>query len=119
MTEHGEQTFFAIDDVLGSRETFTGKQCALRAHASGPRINRVLHVGQFARGHCARTKCARRADADGRHHLFWREIQHATSCDRRCERAERRVMPAVFAHAGPADFAKPHFNFVRDDSRKN
>ena len=29
------------------------------------------------------------------------------------------MMPAVFAHAWPADFAKPHFDFVGDDRREN
>jgi hypothetical protein len=54
---------------------------ALGAHATRPRIDRVLHVGQLARRHRARTKCSRRADADRRHHLIAREIEHAPGRD--------------------------------------
>ena len=59
------------------------------------------------------------ADADRRDHLFGREIQHAPRRDRRGERAQRGVMPAVFANARPPDFAKPHLDFVGDDRREN
>ena len=117
--EHGEQTFLAIDDVFRTGKSTARKKRALRAHASRPRIDRVFHVGQFAGRDRARTKCSRRADAHRRHHLIRREIQHATRRDRRSERAQCRVMPAVFAHTRPADFAKTHFNFVGDDGGEN
>src|SRR5207237_6174925 len=39
--------------------------------------------------------------------------------DWRRERAQRRVMPAVFAHTWPTDFAEAHFNFVGDDGAEN
>ena len=119
MMEHGKESFLAIDDVLGTGKSVAREKRALRAHASRPRIDRVLHVGQLARRDRAGTKCARRADADGRNHLLRREIQHATGRDRRRERAQCRMMPAVFAHARPADFAKPHLDFVGDDGGEN
>ena len=53
------------------------------------------------------------------HHLIDGEIQHATRRDRGGERGQRRVMPAVFAHARHADLAKPHLDFIRDDRRED
>ena len=64
VTEHREQTFFPIDHVFRSGESFAREQRALGAHAAGPRIDRVLHVGQLARCDRARTKRPRGADAD-------------------------------------------------------
>src|SRR5206468_3376148 len=78
VTEHGEQTFLAIDNVLGAGESFSRKKRAFGTHSSGPRINRVLHVGQLACGDGAWAKCSRRADTNSRHHLFRRKIEHAT-----------------------------------------
>src|SRR5947209_13725114 len=72
VTEHGEQTFFPIDHVFRTGESFAREQRAFGAHATSPRIDRVLHVRQFARSHRARRKTSRRTDADGRHYLFWR-----------------------------------------------
>ncbi len=46
-------------------------------------------------------------------------FKHAPRRDRRRERAQGGVMPAVFAHARPADFAKTHFDFVGDDRGEN
>ena len=74
MMKHREQTFLAIDDVLGTGKTLASKQRTLRAHSPRPRIDRVLHIGQFAGCDRAGTKCSRRADADGGDHLFRREI---------------------------------------------
>ena len=119
MFEHGEQTFLAVDNVLRPGESAASQECALGAHASGPRVDRVLHVGQLPSRHCARTKCSRRADADGRHHLIRCEIQHSSRCDWCCERAQGSVMPAVFAYARPAHFAESHFDFVGDDGGEN
>ncbi len=119
MIEHGEETFLAVDDVFRSGKSVAREQRAFRAHSSGPRIDRVLHVRQLSGRYRARTKCARRANADRRNHLIDSEIQNATCRDRRRERAQRRVMPAVFAHAGPSDFAKSHFDFVGDDRGEN
>ena len=113
MFEHGKQTFLAIDDVLGTGKSVASQKRALGAHAPRPRIDRVLHVGQLACRHRARTKCSRRADADSGHHLVRREIQHATRRDRRRERAQGGVMPAVFAHARPARLRKDAFQFRR------
>ena len=117
--KHGEQTFLAIDDVFGTGKSTARKKRALGAHAPGPRIDRVFHVGQLAGRDRARTKCSRRADAHRRYHLIGREIQHATRRDRRRERAQGRVMPAIFAHTWPANFAKTHFDFVGDDGGEN
>ena len=119
MTEDGEQTFLAVDDVLRPGESFAREQRALGAHASGPGIDGVFHVGELAGRDRARAERARRADADRRHHLLQCEIQYAARRDRRGERAQRGVMPAVFAHAGPPDFAQPHFDFVGDDRGEN
>ncbi len=119
MLEDGEETFLAVDDVLGTGKSAASQQRALGAHASCPRIDRVLHVGQFAGRHRARTKRARRADAHGGDHLRRREIQHPTRRDRRRERAQGSVMPAVFADARPAHFAKTHLDFVGDDGGEN
>src|SRR5439155_21374459 len=47
-----------------------------RSHSSGPRIDRVLHVRQFARGHRARTKRASGTDTNRRDHLIDSEIQN-------------------------------------------
>src|SRR5262245_49885460 len=62
VAEHRKQTFFPIDHVFRTGESFTCEQRALGTHPTGPRINRVLHVGQLARGDGAWTKRARRAD---------------------------------------------------------
>src|SRR5436853_7300019 len=110
--ENSKEPFLAVDDVFRSGKSVARKKRTLRAHPSRPRIDRVLHVGQFAGRHRARTKCPRCADANGRNHLISREIKHATRCKWRCERAQRRMMPAVFAHTGSAALAKTHFNFV-------
>ena len=119
MFEHGKEPFLAVDDMFGPGKSAASKQRALGSHASRPRIDRVLHVSQLARGNRARTKCARRADAHGRYHLLPRKIQHATRRDRRRERAQSGVMPAVFTHTRPSHFAKTHFNFVSDDRGEN
>ena len=87
MMKDGEQTFLAVDNVLGTGKSFASEKRALGAHAPRPWINRVLHVGQLARRDRARTKSSRRADADGGHHLLRCEIQNSTRRDRRCERA--------------------------------
>ena len=113
--EYSEQSFLAVDDVLGPGESFARKERAFGAHAPRPRIDRVLHVGQFARGDRARTKCSRRTDPNRRHHLVRREIEHAAGRDRRSERAQCRVVPTVLAHTRPTHLAKTHFNFVGDD----
>src|SRR5437773_3859735 len=73
VTEHRKQTFFPIDHVFRSRESFAREQRTLSTHATGPRIDRVLYVGQLACCDRARTKRSRRADADRRYHLFARE----------------------------------------------
>src|SRR6266480_1132409 len=119
VTEHRKQTFFPIDHVFRSGESFAREQRALGAHAAGPRIDRVLHVGQLARRDRARTKRPRGADPDRRHHLIGREIEHASRRYRRRERAQRCVMPAVFTNSRPPDFAKPHLNFIGDDCSKD
>src|SRR6516165_11687241 len=95
MVEYSEQSFLAVNDVLWSGKSGAGEQRAFCAHATGPRIDRVLHVGELSGSHCSRTKRARRANADGRDHLIASEIQDAAGCDRRCERAQRRMMPAI------------------------
>ena len=46
-------------------------------------------------------------------------FEHAARRDRRSERAQGGMMPAVFAHARPSDFAKAHFDFVGDDGGEN
>ena len=113
MIEHGEQTFLAIDDVLGTGKSFARKQRAFGAHAPRPRIDRVFHVGQFAGRDRARAKCSRRADADRRHHLVRREIQYATRRDRRRERAQAwRDASRIRAHPA-ARFRKDAFRFRR------
>src|ERR1700686_3202047 len=112
MMEDREKPFLAVDDVLGSGKSAASKQRALGAHSPCPWINRVLHVGQLAGRHSARTKCARRTDADGGHHLIGSEIQKSARCDRSREGAQGGVMPTVFARPWPPDFAKTHFNFV-------
>ena len=117
--EHGKESLLAIDDVFGSRKSAARQKRAFRAHAAGPRINGVFHVGQLAGCDRARTKSSRGTDADGRHDLLGCEIQHATRGDWCRERAQCRVMPAVLAHTWSADFAKAHFNFVGDDRRQN
>ena len=119
MVKHSEQTFFAIDDVLRTGKSIAGEERTLRAHSPRPWIDRVLHVSQFSRRDRARTKCSRCADADRGHQLRRREIQHPTGRDRRRERTQCGVMPAVFAHAGPAHFAKTHLNFVGNDRCEN
>ena len=72
--EHGKESLLAIDDVFGSGKSAARQKRAFRAHAAGPRINGVFHVGQFSRRHRARTKCARCADSDRRDHLIDSEI---------------------------------------------
>ncbi len=119
MAEHSEQTFLAINHVLGSGESFAREQRALGTHAAGPRIDCVLHVGQLARRYRPRTKRSCGADADCRHHLIAREIYHAPRRYGRRKRAQRRMMPAVFANSRAPDFAKPHLNFVGDDRAEN
>ena len=119
MLEDGKESFLSIDDVLGTGESFPCEQRALGAHAPRPRINRILHVGQLACRDRSRTKRARCADAHGRDHLRRREIQDAPRRDWRRERAQGGVMPPIFAHAGPAHFAKTHFNLVGNDRCEN
>ena len=74
VTKDREQTFLAVDNVLGAGKSFAREQRALGTHATRPGIDRVLHVGQLARRYRAGTKCARRADPDCRNHLRRREI---------------------------------------------
>src|SRR5207247_7975510 len=119
VAEHGEQTFFTIDDMFRPRKSLACKKHALSAHASRPWIDCVLHVGQLACRDGAGTKRSRRADANGRNHLLRREIEHTTRCDRRGERAQCGVMPAVFAHSRSSHFAKTHFNFVGNNGGEN
>ena len=71
------------------------------------------------RRHRARTKRSRGADADRRHHLIAREISHAPRRYGRRKRAQRCVMPPIFANSRAPDFAKPHLNFVGDDRGEN
>src|SRR5437762_12043687 len=52
MMKHREQTFLAINDVLGTGKSLSCKERALGAHATRPRIDCVLHVPQFPS--CAR-----------------------------------------------------------------
>src|SRR6266704_3354889 len=117
MTEHREQTFLPIDDVLGTGKSFARKQRALGTHASSPRIDRVLHVCQLAGCYRTWTKCSRRTDADGGHHLLWREIQDASRSDWRSERAQCGMMPAIFAHTRVPDFVNFFFLMIRRPPR--
>src|SRR5262249_57581544 len=55
MAEHCKQTLFPIDHVLGSGESFPREQRAFGTHSTGPRIDRVLHIGQLAGCNTART----------------------------------------------------------------
>src|SRR5438876_10407919 len=119
MMEYSEQSFLSVDDVLGTGKSVARQKRALSAHASSPRIDGVLHVGQFARRDRARTKCARCADADRGNDLCRRQIQHSTRRDRRRERAQGGVMPTIFTHTWSADLAETHFNFVGDDCGEN
>src|SRR5262249_36850440 len=119
VTEHGEQTFLAIDDVLRPGKSFTRKQRALGAHAPRPRIDSVFHVGQLPCCNSAWTKRARRADANRRDHLLWSEVQNAARRHRRGKRAQGGVVPPIFAHTWPSDFTQTHFNFVGNDRGEN
>ena len=119
MIEDSEETFFAIDNVLWSGVSVSSEQRTLCAHATRPRINGVLHVGQFSSSHRTRTESSRCTDAHRCDHLRWIEIEHTTRGDRRCKRAERCVMPTVFANAWQSKFTKSHFDFVCDDRREN
>ena len=114
-----EEAFLAVDDVFGSGKPVASEKGAFRAHSSGPRIDRVLHVRQFSCRHRAWTKCASGADPDRRNHLIDREIQNAAGRDRRGERTQGGVMPTIFPHARPTDFAKTHFDFVGNDCGEN
>ena len=66
VTEHSVQAFLAVDHVFGAAESARGEHGALDAHASGPGIDGVLHVGELAGGDCARVNMSRCADSDGR-----------------------------------------------------
>src|SRR5439155_12683065 len=82
MTEHGKQTFLAIDDMFRPGKSIARQKCALGAHTTCPRIDCVFHVGQLAGGDRTRAKCSRGADADSRYRLFRGEIQYATRRNR-------------------------------------
>src|SRR5438552_18031995 len=112
--EDSEQSFFSVDDVLGTGKSVARQKRALSAHASSPRIDRVLHVGQFARRDRARTKCARCADADRGNDLCRRQIKHSTRSDRRRDRDQGGVMLTIFTLTWSSYLAETHLNFVGD-----
>ena len=114
MGKHREKPLFTVEYVLGSRVAALCKQRAFNTHTRRPRINRVLHIGEFARSHSSWREGTRGTDADRVHHLLNGEVEHATGSDWCCKRGERCVMPTVLANTRETELAQTHFDFIRN-----
>src|SRR5690606_37680720 len=100
--------------VLGAGVAALGEEGGLDAHARGPGVDGVLHVGELAGGDGAGGEGAAGADADRLDHLVGGQAEDASGGDGGGEGGEGGVVPAVLADAGDPELAEAHLDFIRD-----